>query len=269
MAIMKVATLDRLGEFLAECRSVFAAITHKHKMSDLEDYTIIDNCESTNANAPLSANQGTILKNEIEEINGILADLLYEPIAFTSFTNNVGTVELGSTVNSVTLTWATNKTPATLTLDGTSIDVSLKSHTYSGLALKPTSVTTKTYTIAATDDRNASASKTTSFSFVNGVYYGVINSGATVDSAAIRGMTRKLQNSKAMSSFTVNAGAGQHIVYALPSRLGTPSMSVGGFSGGFNLIQTFNFTNASGYTESYDVWRSTNDNLGKTTVVVS
>lgn len=74
MAIMKVATLEKLGEFLAECKSVFAAITHKHKMSDLEDYTIIDNCESTNANAPLSANQGTILNNRIEEINDALVN---------------------------------------------------------------------------------------------------------------------------------------------------------------------------------------------------
>jgi hypothetical protein len=44
---------------------------------------------------------------------------------------------------------------------------------------------------------------------------------------------------------------------------------VGGFEGGFSKAATFDFTNASGYTESYDVWLSDEMNLGSTSVKVS
>ena len=47
---------------------------------------------------------------------------------------------------------------------------------------------------------------------------------------------------------------------------GTPTFKVGGFEGGFNLVKTFDHTNASGATVSYDVWQSTNAGLGNTTV---
>ena len=68
--------------------------------------------------------------------------------------------------------------------------------------------------------------------------------------------------------FTVNAGAGQYIYYAIPAAWGTPTFFVGGFEGGFDLLSKFNFTNASGYTTSYNVYKSGNANLGQTTVNV-
>lgn len=204
------------------------------------------------------------IDDALKDVKEQLANLLYEAISITSFTNNVGTVELGSTVTSVTLTWATNKAPTTLTLDGTAMDVALKTHTYSGLNL----TSNTSYTLKVTDERDASAEKSTSISFVNGVYYGAINSGATVDSAAILGLTRKLQGSKA-TTFTTNAGNGQYIVYAIPAKYGTPAFNVGGFDGGFHLQTTIDFTNASGHTESYNVYYSDNLSLGSTTVKVS
>lgn len=196
-----------------------------------------------------------------------VADLLYEAIAISSFTNTTGTVEIGSTVDSCTFKWATNKTPTTLTLAGESIDVTLTSTTLTGMALSLTAAGSKSYTLVATDEREASASKSTSIYFYNGVYYGVgtVTSADEVDSAFILGLTKNLQNSKA-KSFTVTAGSGQYIYYALPARLGTPTFYVGGFEGGFDLLATVDFTNASGFTESYNVYKSTNANLGSTTV---
>jgi hypothetical protein len=97
----------------------------------------------------------------------------------------------------------------------------------------------------------------------------VLEDGATIDSAAVLGLTRKLQGSKAIT-FTANAGATQRIAYAFPARYsGVPVFNVGGFEGGFSLASTFQFTNASGYTETYDVYLSDNVNLGSTTVKVS
>ena len=67
----------------------------------------------------------------------------------------------------------------------------------------------------------------------------------------------------------MNCGEGQYIFYCVPASFGSCSFKVGGFEGGFNKVDTIQFTNASGYTESYDIYKSTNSNLGNTTVVVS
>ncbi len=194
----------------------------------------------------------------------VLDDLLYTPIQITSFGNNINTAEMGSTVNTVNLTWNYNKKPKTLTLDGSTIDAATKSKTIESAGLKAN----KTYTLKATDDRNASAQKTTTISFLNGVYYGVgTATGDGIDKAFIAGLTKVLSGSKARE-FTVNAAAGQYIYYAIPHRLGTPVFFVGGFEGGFALAKTFDYQNPSGYTESYDVYKSTNAGLGSTTVTV-
>ena len=98
-----------------------------------------------------------------------LDDLNYKAIAINSFTNDVGTVEMGSTVTDVTLSYSFNKTAKSLTLDGTAIDVASTKQVLTGLTI----TANKTYTLTATDDRDAKATKTTSISFLNGCYYGV------------------------------------------------------------------------------------------------
>ena len=199
-----------------------------------------------------------------ESVKEALDDLLYEPINLTSFTNSVNTVEMGTTISEVTLNWDYNKVPTSLTLDGEAVETpTAKTKTLSELSL----TTDKTYTLIAKDERNASSTKTTKVSFLNGVYWGVgasIEAGAA-DSAFILGMQKQLSGSKA-KTFTVNAGANQHIYYAVPKRLGTVSFNVGGFDGGFSLLTEVSFQNASGYTEDYYVYKSDNANLGNTTV---
>ena len=144
------------------------------------------------------------------------------------------------------------------------MEVSARSKAFTGLNL----TANKSFTLSATDERGAKDSASTAISFLNGVYYGVLESGAEVASGAIIALTRKLQGSKDIT-FTANAGATQQIIYAIPTRYGTPNFNVGGFDGGFAKAKTFDFTNASGYTESYDVWLSENVGLGSTTVKVS
>lgn len=199
-----------------------------------------------------------------EDINNLLndvADLKYTPIDITKIANNVSTVEIGTVVNEVVVSWTLNKEPASQTLDGETVEVSARSKTLSNLSLGAN----RTFTLAVTDERDATDSASTTVSFVNGVYYGVVESDADIDSAKILTMTRKLQSSKGVT-FTVDAGEAQQILYAIPTRYGTPNFNVGGFEGGFSLAKTFDFTNGSGYTESYDVWLSENTGLGSTTV---
>lgn len=189
----------------------------------------------------------------------------YVPIAITSFTNNKNTVEMGTKITDVILNWALNKDPKVMTVDSETITpLTTRTKTYSGQNI----TTNKTYTLKVTDEKDATATKTTSITFLNGVYWGAkaAPSGA-YDSAFILGLTKGLQGSKG-KTFTVDAAAGQHIFYALPSRYGSCVFNVGGFDGGFTKVSTIEFTNASGYKENYDIYKSVNAGLGNTTVTV-
>lgn len=207
------------------------------------------------------------LDAKINDIQSQIDDMNYKAITISGFTNNVNTVEIGSTVTDVTLSWRFSKTPKTVTLDG-----EVQAPDSTGAKLTGLSITSaKSWTLKATDERGATATKTTGVSFYNGIYYGVGAAPEAYDSAFIRGLSKpNLRNSK-LPSFTVNAGEGEYIFYCLPKRLGTCSFTVGGFTGGFELVATVEFTNASGYTDEqgYYVYKSVNAGLGATSVSVS
>ena len=210
-----------------------------------------------------NADTNAYIENTFMKILADIAELKYVPIDITSISNNVGTKELGSSVDSVTVSWAVNKEPMSQTVQGESVDVSARSKTIPGPFTN-----SKSFAVTATDEKGKTDSESTSISFLNGVYYGVLEDGAEANSETVLTLTKKLQGSKALT-FTVNAGATQKIVFALPTRYGTPNFNVGGFDGGFSLVKTFDFTNSSEYTESYDVWMSENVGLGTTTVIVT
>ena len=128
---------------------------------------------------------------------------------------------------------------------------------------------TTTFRISATDTHNKTASKDTTIYFYHGKYYGVseISSAEYIDSAFIQKLTKQLVSGRT-GKFSVNAGNGQYIYFAIPSSFGTPVFFVGGFEGGFDLIKTLEYTNSSGGKTTYNVYRSTNANLGSTEVEV-
>lgn len=188
----------------------------------------------------------------------------YVPIAITSFTNNKNTVEIGTKITDVILNWALNKDPKTMTINDESITpLTVRTKTYSGQNITQNVA----YTLKVTDEKDASATKTTSITFLNGVYWGVKAAPGSYDSAFILGLSKGLQSNK-NKTFTVDAAAGQHIFYALPARYGACTFNVGGFDGGFTKVSTIEFTNASGHKENYDIYKSVNAGLGNTTVTV-
>lgn len=194
---------------------------------------------------------------------------LYKAISITSFTGGT-TVELGSTVDSVSLAWNYSKEPTTLQLDKVDVDkangVFVKTKALTGLGLKAN----KTYTLTATDARGASSTKTTSVLFKLKRYWGVGNpaDAKAITNEFVLGLAGSELSDNKTKDFTVNAAGGNYIFYAIPASYGTPVFYVGGFEGGFNLVKTFDFTNASGHVESYNVWKSGNPDLGQTTVNV-
>jgi len=132
----------------------------------------------------------------------------------------------------------------------------------------PSVGSTKTFTLNATDGTDNSTN-TITYYFYNRRYWGVSSTASSYIESDIEGLANNdLSNSRA-KTFTVTASTGEYIIYSYPSRLGTATFTVGGFEGGFQPPETVSVTNASGYTENYYVYRSTNTNLGATTVVVS
>lgn len=126
----------------------------------------------------------------------------------------------------------------------------------------------KTFTLTATDGTDVDT-ETVRYYFYNRRFWGVSTDASGYNEADIEGLANnELSNSRA-KTFTVTAAAGEYIIYAYPSRLGAATFTVGGFEGGFESPETVSVTNASGYTENYYVYRSTNSGLGATTVVVS
>lgn len=227
--------------------------------------TYIDEDGNDSVMYPVTKKENIIgLEHQLALIEKDIANLKYVTIAINSFSNSVGTVEIGSIVTEVKLSWTLNKIPESVTLDGTAQTIgSSGSVTQTGLSIK----SNKSWSLKATDERDAVATKTTSVTFLNGVYYGVSEEPGTLDSAFVLGLKKTLRSNK-LPSFSVNAGAGQYIYYCLPTRFGTCTFTVGGFTGGFSLIDTIAFTNASGYKENYYVYRSDNASLGSTSVTV-
>lgn len=225
------------------------------------------------------------IETALVDVRAQLADLLYEPIAISSFAisglTTTGTggaftkspVELGTTVTSITLSWATSKEPTTLTLENATIDVTKTSHTYADLSLTGS----KTYTLKATDDRidkgeGSPASKTATLTFCNRVCYGVAPAPATVDSDFVMSLsTKTLSTSRVNNSVKYNAGEGEYLWYCVPTRLGACTFTdvETGLGAGLALVNTINVTNASGYAENYYVYKSDYAGLGNLTVKVS
>lgn len=199
-----------------------------------------------------------------EQIAKIIEDINYVEIAIESFTNSVGSVvEIGRSLSHIVLSWVLNKAATALTLDGSAISVAEDSTTVAGPV-----TSTKTWTLVATDERGATASASTKINFYNGVYYGVGVASEVYDSDFILAFTRVLRGNK-LPQFEVTAGADEYIYYCLPADYGTCTFTVNGFTGGFELMATIPFTNASGYEQSYNIYRSVNADLGDTLVNVS
>lgn len=206
----------------------------------------------------------SLVNDDLIIVKRRLDDLEYIPIAIESFTNNIGTVEIGRTITSVTFSYRFNKKASLI--ESANINDQDVSPSEANVTFPVNISSTTSYTLTAVDLREATATARTTINFYNRLYYGASTAPVTYDNAFLLGLSgSKLTNSKA-NTITVNATSGKYIYYCIPTRLGTPTFNVGGFDGGFTKVDTISHTNASGYTESYDIYKSDNASLGNTTV---
>ena len=225
------------------------------------DYLVVEDRYYTR-----KATKGSLLR----EVNGRVdsveerlqeIDNLLNPFEI-SLSVNQTIAEMGSTINQLNFTWAYNKNIILQRFNGETLENDLRSTVYnSPLA------SNKTFTLSATSISNETKSKSVSVSFLNGVYYGA-SSTEDYDNQFILSLTKTLSNSRSRT-ITVKAGAEDYIYYCTPVRLGDCTFTVGGFTGGFSKVKTINFTNAHGYTESYNIWKSDNKGLGETKITIS
>lgn len=196
-----------------------------------------------------------------EVVQGIVDEMNYKNIDITAFAcPGAGTYEMGQSVAAPTITWTLNKAPASQSLNSEALGVDVRSKAYSGSL-----ISNKTYTLTVTGQKGEKDSASGSFTFYNGVYYGSMVAGSAINNAAILSLTKKLQSGRSVS-FRVSSN---RPVYACPTRYGTPMFTIGGFEYEWDNVATFDFTNASGYVESYSVWMHTQNVSGSVTINVT
>ncbi len=199
--------------------------------------------------------------NVKEALDSIIEKIYYVATAISSFTcvPSKTTYELGEKIDTLNLSWVYNKEIESQMLNRVELDKTIRSATYNNISAN------QTYSLEATDGKTTT-SKSIAISFMNGRYHGVAAEGE-YDSTFILKLSKNLTTSK-NCSFTVTCGVDRYVFFAIPTRFGTPKFVVGGFEGGFALVSTIDFTNASGYTEPYNIYKSDNPNLGNITVSV-
>lgn len=247
-----------------------SVITSKVIVQEVDAENLYTNDEINDMFVKQEAGKGLSENDFTDEYRQLIDDLAYTAIAFASASATNATNEIGSTVTETVITWYFNKEPKTQTIKFGSeaaevLDKSIRSKTYSGKTI----TSNTSIVITATDERNAQASRTLNITFQPRAYWGVAQNKEIYDSADILALSESALTSTRTRNINVNAGEGEHIIYAIPSSFGTPTFKINGFEGGFVKVGTINFTNASGYSQNYDVYKSVNPNLGSTQVVVS
>lgn len=194
--------------------------------------------------------------------------------AITGFSVSGGSLEVGATLTTPTLTASYNRPPTAAVLTdnaGTpSKDVIATPTSFSsaGTFTKTENNASVTFTLSAAENADTST-RNTSATWRPRAYYGAGAAGINTE-AAIKALSNSTLAGSKSATITVTAGPSQYIYYAFPTAYGEPVFAVGGFEGGFELAAaSVSVTNAFGVTQTYQVWKSVQPNLGTTTVVVS
>ena len=240
----------------ADLAELEALINTKASQTDLNAFE----AQTNNSIAAIqTALDGKADKSTVEAIQLQIVDILqrldaleFKSISIQSFTASPNLIELGSN-STITLNWIINKAATTQTINGEDVIGTTKQ--YANVSA------TTNYTLYVSDG-STTANKTITVNAANQIYYGV-----AADLSDVTALTKVLSD-EVERTITVNAGAGQYIIYAYPARLGNVEFWVENFEGGFEPAVELNVTNASGYTELYKIYRSTNPNLGSTTVEI-
>jgi hypothetical protein len=220
----------------------------------------VSSVEPISAQLELDASNVTYNSPTYATVEDALNFLLYIPPEITSFSNNAGTFEIGSTANNFSLNWSFNKSQnnfVSSTINGGSLTnfnaLGLTSKNLFAQNLK----TSTTFTLQITEYNTSNVlvpkQATTSISFNYKRYWGT-NSNTVLTDAQIIALSSELTTGKS-KSFTQN-GNGEYIYYAYPKSFGTASFVVNGLQSTAWTLSEQLFTNASDHEELYYVYHT-------------
>ena len=192
----------------------------------------------------------------VHSVGEALDALLYKEleITMTKTTPEIG--EIGETLD-VVFGWSYNKFVESQTFDSSQVSIAARSITVKG-------VTETTSKLLAASDGVKTKSKLITIPFKQACYYGASIITPTSE-AIINTFTRDLKFDKG-STVTITANNKEYIYFVLPKSLANITFYVGGFEGGFTVIDNnFKFHR---YGNVYDciLVRSDNSGLGTTTI---
>lgn len=205
----------------------------------------------------LTAENVSYTNGSIQNVGQALDSILYVAPSITSFTGG-GTYEVGQTITSVNLAWSVNKNVTTQSLNNGigSIDPSLRNYTVSDVTL----TTNTTYTLTVGDGQQT-ATRSTAINFRYKRYWGV-NASPDLTNEQILQLSSEFATNRQQSR-TFNCSGGQYFFFVIPTSFCSGiSFKVGGLAFSDINVQTIEFTNASGNTSSYNIYRPNNIQTG-------
>lgn len=223
-----------------------------------------------NGTAPVWAAQGTSFTFDIASFSdnqtatqeiGTGTFLAIGAISFTASYNN-GPATSGSVqITSGTTAWSSALDMGSPNYTGPTVSTEAVSYpTNPGTAIR--------FRLTASDGVDNDTSDVT-ITLNNKRFWGVTTKTSGFTEADVEGLAGSELSNSGSKTFNSTTGSGEYVLWASRTALGTRTFTVGGFEGGFQSPETVSITNASGYTEDYYVYRSTNSNLGTISVVVN
>lgn len=192
---------------------------------------------------------------EMQNLQDAMDKLLY--VTPTISISGGGNYEIGSTRATTTLTWVWNKTIVSQSLNQGigSLDPALRTYTYNTAISSDT-----TFTITGTDG-TTQKSASTNVKFLPKRYWGVSAKTSLTD-AEIIALSSELSTTRVQTR-TFDCSGGKYFYFAIKtSYCNGIAFKVGGLSFSDMLVETRQFTNASGYTDSYNIYRVNNIQTG-------
>lgn len=223
----------------------FSVVTEDDRIVVIDSGTI--GPPGSGSGACTCIDDGTVAEDSTFSSQKIM-ELLY-PFSLNSFSIAPTTAELGNTVASVTLSWATNYPPDSVSLNSGIGAVALPATSYVHSGVTITANTSYTLT-AIRNGVTKTASATVAF--LNRVYWGV-HTAQTTDEAIIKAMSSQLSGSRARS-VTYDCSGGKFFHLAYPKRLGVATFKINNLTYSDTTLTEVDITNQYGYTETYYVY---------------
>lgn len=189
---------------------------------------------------------------EIENVEDALDLLMYTDLSVT-LSNDKDVVEIGTVVNSVTLNWEYNKLveSQSLNMGIGSLNSSVRSYTQTGLSL--TSDTT--YTLTANDGRKTKQCSTV-VKFRNKRYWGISALQSVSDQDILTYFLNEFSTNRFQTRIFDTNNQSNYIYLVYPVSWGIPQIYVNGVLNTSWVITQRIFTNSSGHSQDYYIFRS-------------